>query len=301
VIQRQRVQRQVALGDTGIDNAADILPDHRVMGQHRAFWGRLRAAGVDDLRQIGPAEFDIRRRSLAGRKRIEADHVGLRRAGLFGGKPDQIAHGGVEHDRGARQRGEAAIGGQHGRAGVPQYVGDFLGLQHEIDRHQHRAKPRQRKPHRDKAVGVTRQHRHPRALGDAALRETRGDALADAIEFRISPTGIAAHHREFARHLGGAAMQQIGKGLTTRDRMHAGGFRPKVFVGAVCLWRGVVTRWCASSFETHRFAMLLRMRSEPMERSHTLMVRSASSRVSNHEATGGSASEPSGERALSQQ
>jgi hypothetical protein len=37
----------------------------------------------------------------------------------------------------------------------------------------------------------------------------------------------------------------------------------------------------ASSFETHRFAMLLRMRSE------TLMVRSASSRVSNHEATGG--------------
>jgi hypothetical protein len=36
----------------------------------------------------------------------------------------------------------------------------------------------------------------------------------------------------------------------------------------------------ASSFETHRFAMLLRMRSE------TLMVRSASSRVSNHEATG---------------
>jgi hypothetical protein len=36
----------------------------------------------------------------------------------------------------------------------------------------------------------------------------------------------------------------------------------------------------ASSFETHRFAMLLRIRS------WTLMVRSASSRVSNHEATG---------------
>src|SRR5580700_3285709 len=35
----------------------------------------------------------------------------------------------------------------------------------------------------------------------------------------------------------------------------------------------------ASSFETHRFAMLLRTRSE------TLMVRSASSRVSNYEAT----------------
>jgi hypothetical protein len=36
----------------------------------------------------------------------------------------------------------------------------------------------------------------------------------------------------------------------------------------------------ASSFETHRFAMLLRIRSQ------THMVRSASSRVSNHEATG---------------
>jgi len=36
----------------------------------------------------------------------------------------------------------------------------------------------------------------------------------------------------------------------------------------------------ASSFETHRFAMLLWMRSQ------TLMVRSALSRVSNHEAPG---------------
>jgi len=36
----------------------------------------------------------------------------------------------------------------------------------------------------------------------------------------------------------------------------------------------------ASSFETHRFAMLLWMRSE------NVMVRSAPSRVSNHEASG---------------
>jgi len=36
----------------------------------------------------------------------------------------------------------------------------------------------------------------------------------------------------------------------------------------------------ASSFETHRFATLLRIRSQP------LMVRSAPSRVSNHEASG---------------
>ena len=36
----------------------------------------------------------------------------------------------------------------------------------------------------------------------------------------------------------------------------------------------------ASSFETQRFALLLRTRSQ------TLMVRSASSRVSNHEASG---------------
>jgi hypothetical protein len=46
----------------------------------------------------------------------------------------------------------------------------------------------------------------------------------------------------------------------------------------------------ASSFETHRFAMLLRMRSSDLMegaiRSQTLMVRSASSRVSNHDATG---------------
>src|ERR1700722_20265955 len=40
-----------------------------------------------------------------------------------------------------------------------------------------------------------------------------------------------------------------------------------------------------SSFETHRFTMLLRMRSQ------TLMVRSASSRVSNHKAAGGTAND----------
>ncbi len=52
----------------------------------------------------------------------------------------------------------------------------------------------------------------------------------------------------------------------------------------------------ASSFETHRFAMLLRMRSQ------TLMVRSAPSRVSNHEASGDSRNDSSElENALAKQ
>jgi hypothetical protein len=42
----------------------------------------------------------------------------------------------------------------------------------------------------------------------------------------------------------------------------------------------------ASSFETHRFAMLLSMRSKVLVSHQTLMVRSAPSRVSNHEASG---------------
>jgi|GEM_PF-1145699 len=44
-------------------------------------------------------------------------------------------------------------------------------------------------------------------------------------------------------------------------------------------WFSAISASMASSFETHRFAMLLWMRSE------TLMVRSASSRVSNHKAS----------------
>ena len=94
------------------------------------------------------------------------------------GSQIEILHGGVERLRRARQRGEAAVGGQHRRAGMAQDIGDFLGLQHEIDRHQHRAEPRQRKPHRHKGVRVARQHRHARALGDAALGEAGGHALA---------------------------------------------------------------------------------------------------------------------------
>jgi len=49
------------------------------------------------------------------------------------------------------------------------------------------------------------------------FRKTGGDTRADAVEFRIGPADITANHRDFVRHSGRAAMQQIGKGLTTRD------------------------------------------------------------------------------------
>ena len=201
MIERQRMQGEIVRGDLGIDEATDILRDHRVMRQHRALRRGFGAAGVDDLRQIAAARSDIRRRGVRMRRgHRSAIMPAAGSLGLLGRQPDEIAHGGVE--RGCAARASAArprVGGEHGCAGVPQDVGDFLGLQHEIDRHQHRAESRQRKPHRDKGVRVARQHRDARALGDAALCQTGGHARADAVELGIGPSGIAAHHGQFGR------------------------------------------------------------------------------------------------------
>jgi hypothetical protein len=61
--------------------------------------------------------------------------------------------------------------------------------------------------------------------------------------------------------------------------------RSAYFVEAWCRLAQFLLQWLYPSFETHRFASE-RGCAHPAMKSQTLMVRSASSRVSNHEATG---------------
>ena len=220
VIERQRMQHQVVAADVGIDQAAHVLPDDRLVGQHRALGRRLGAAGVDDLRQVAAHQLDRRRSGAAGSQFVEGQHVGQRRARLFRGQPEEVAHLRVLRRGGARQFGQAAVGGQQGRAGVAQHVGDFRRPQHEVDGHQHRAQPGQREAQRDEAVRIARQHRDPIPLADAAQRQPGGQPLAEGIKCGIGPAHLAAGDGGLGGKTAGSAMQEVGQGLATDDRIH---------------------------------------------------------------------------------
>ncbi len=51
VVQRQRMQHDVAGLHIALDDAGHVFPQHRLVAQHRALGQRLGAAGVDDLQQ----------------------------------------------------------------------------------------------------------------------------------------------------------------------------------------------------------------------------------------------------------
>ena len=72
------------------------------------------------------------------------------------------------------------VGGQHFGAGVLEDEGRLLRFEHEIDRHQHGAEPRQRKAQAGEGVAVARQDGDPRTLADAARGKAGGQAIAQA-------------------------------------------------------------------------------------------------------------------------
>ena len=220
VVERQCMQQQVIRSNAGIDHTAHVLPDHRVVGQHGAFGHRLGAAGVHDLRQVGPGKVHRRRWAGPSGQFIETHHAGCRHARLFRGQPDEVAHGGVERSGCARELGQPRVGGQHLRLGMAQDVGDLVRLEHEVDRYQHGAEPRQCEAHRREGVRVARQHCDARPLDDSATCQPGGNAVADGVELRIGPAGGAADDRGLVREAPGAAVQQVGQGLAAKRGVH---------------------------------------------------------------------------------
>ena len=98
--------------------------------------------------------------------------------------------------------------------------GGFLGLEHEIDRHQHGAEPRQRKPQRRKGVRIARQDGDAGALADAARGKPRREAVAHRIELGVAPPRLAANDRGLVGKTLGGAAQQIGKRLAAKRCVH---------------------------------------------------------------------------------
>ena len=220
VVQRQRMQGQVIGGNFGIDHAADVLPQHGIVGQHGALGRGLGAAGVDNLRQVGAGQGDIGQGIGAGCKVVKTEHARTGLAGIFRGQPDELLHLGVERRGRARQLRQAGVCRQSFGARMAQDVGHLFGLEHEIDGHQHRAQSRQGKTQSRKAVRVARQHGHAIGGVNALLRQACRESRHQGIELGVGPFGGATADGHLGGHSQSGAAQDIGQSLTANDGMH---------------------------------------------------------------------------------
>ena len=199
VVQRKRVECYIFFSDLGVDAATDVLPQHGVVREHGALGRAFSAAGVDDLQQVGALQRGVGQGVGAGGQVVKARHAAHRLARVFAGQPDEVFYFSIHSCRRLPQWGQTRIGGQSLGAGVAQDVGHLVGLQHEVDRHQDGAQPRQRKAQRGKAVRVARQHRHAVATPDAALRQAGRQARDQRVELGIGPARVAAGDGQLVR------------------------------------------------------------------------------------------------------
>ena len=191
------------------------------MRQHRALGQRLGAAGVDDLRQVTGRQFHLDRNGRAGAKIREAQHVTFRLGLAFTGQADQALHRGVELRGLPAKRGQTGIDRQHAGARVTQYVGHFIGLQHEVDRHQHRTQPRQRKTQGRKSMRIAREDGDALTLGDTVRGEARREPVAQVVQLRVAPLHVVAANGQLVRYAPGGAAQQVADSLAVALEIHA--------------------------------------------------------------------------------
>ncbi len=186
MIERQGMQHDVVCRHLALDDAAHVLPDHRLVGEHRALRQRLGAAGVDDLRQHRarrprPASRTCRPSGSVRRSPIRPDG---RSAGVSPGSQNMVA---TLLPRAAAARPVSTKSGPTASsdcARALQDERDLVGIEHEVDRHQHRADPRERKAHRRERVRVARQDRDPVAGADVASPKPSGEPRTDVVRIR---------------------------------------------------------------------------------------------------------------------
>ncbi|MFK4491359.1 hypothetical protein ABIA45_006437 [Bradyrhizobium sp. USDA 336] len=144
MIQRQSVQELVLHAHAAVDDAADILPHHGFMGQHRTLRQRFRARGVDDLREIAAVDRGIQERAVGMQEIVEAGEVCRRHGRILARQPDHLLDRAILCARRACRTDEIRSGRQQLCAGALQDEIDLVRIEHEVDRHQHRADPRRR-------------------------------------------------------------------------------------------------------------------------------------------------------------
>ena len=218
MIERQRVQELVVHAHAAVDDAADILPHHGFMGQHRALGQRFRAAGVDDLREIAAVDGRLEVRAVGMKQIVEGGEARRRRGGILARQPDHLLDRAILRARGARRLDEIGAGREQLCAGAFQDEIDLVRIEHEVDRHQHRADPRHREAQRGEGMRIAREHGETVALPDAEPEQAAAEPVADRIHLGKGPAHAAAAHRELVRLAARRAAQEIADGMLARFR-----------------------------------------------------------------------------------
>ena len=84
-------------------------------------------------------------------------------------------------------------------AGVPQDVGDLVGAEHEVDRHEHDAELRGGEREHRVLPAVVRQQRQPVALGQAAVGQRVRGPVHRGVELGVGDPAVAGHDGELVR------------------------------------------------------------------------------------------------------
>ena len=205
----------------GVDHAAHVLPEDRVVGELHALRARFRAARVDDLRDVEAVGPVARRLAALFDQRERVRHALDRRRLVLGGQPQQLAS--TPGAAAAALRATAAMPLSSASMRAPAVLedeGDVVRLQHEVDRHHDGAEAHQRVAQRDEAVGVAREHGDPVAPPDPAAREPCRQPLASGVEFAVGPARRPAGETEPVRNALRAAAQRVGERLAPDGRVH---------------------------------------------------------------------------------
>lgn len=218
VIERQCVQKLVVDAHAAVDDAADILPHHRFMGQHGTLWQGFRSAGVDDLREIAAVDGGVEVRAVGVEEIVEGGESCGRRGGIFARQPDHLPDGAILGAGGLRGLDEVGPGREQLGAGALQDEIDLVRIEHEVDRHQHRADPRHSETQRGEGVRVARQHGEAIPLLHAKAQQAAAKTVADRVHLGKGPAHATAAHRKLARLARRRSAQQIADGVLARLR-----------------------------------------------------------------------------------
>ncbi len=221
MIERQRVQHQIVGGDAGVDDAADILRDHRVVRQHRALRQRFRAAGVDDLRELVFREVRPPAPPAPVSSSVEAEHAGLALAFVLRRQPDQPLDRGVERRarRAPSRRARESVASSRApacrrmNAASSAFSMKLIGTSTAPSRAI--AKRIAAKACELRASMATRS-----PLPTPSRREPRREPQDDVVKLRVSPARLAADDRDLLRRARRAAPHEVVKGLAAGDGRH---------------------------------------------------------------------------------
>ena len=130
-----------------------------------------------------------------------------------------------------RRADQRVLHHHRGGAGVVEDERDLLGVEHEVDRHEHHAELRGGERQHHVLPGVVRQQREPVTLGQPAPGQRVCGPVGGGVELGVGEAVLAVDHGELVRVAGGGAAQQIPDPVLAGPGDGGGGVGGETHVG----------------------------------------------------------------------